>query len=223
MHRLGLFIAISYLTAHSIAADVVFVRTDTAGVFHSEEGRLTQVTPQFVILQTSTGDQLYTRDAVRKIVLDARTSGDRERWPGLISRYWNSDSPELVKVVQSLPLIGEPLKALSLIPAGVASALASIALCAGFVWLLLKAYEITIVVNETRRLDHLRLKLEIAKLRSEVVELVGKSDGKQSSLWEMVEIPIPDLRPAVLEEDGKRDRKSTRLNSSHVALSRMPS
>ena len=37
--------------------------------------------------------------------------------------------------------------------------------------------------------------------------------------------PAPELRKIIIKKDGfeHEDRKSTRLNSSHVALSRMPS
>jgi len=189
-------VALGLLAAFSgLAQDTVFVRTDTQGVYRAESGRLSEVTPDIVVLHTASGDLLYTRDAVRRVVLatDQRNGdpADRiHRWKRLVARYWNSDTPPLVKAVQSLPLPGEPLRVLDQIPSQVASILATLTLCAAFVWILQKGYEI----NQNRRLDRLRLKLEIAKLRNETIDLSRKLHLSDESIWQKVEIPLPDLQ-----------------------------
>ena len=60
--------------------------------------------------------------------------------------------------------------------------------------------------------------------------LLQKSRGKYKGNWGLVggtnlagENPFNGLQREIVEEIGIEDRKSTRLNSSHRSLSRMPS
>ena len=54
------------------------------------------------------------------------------------------------------------------------------------------------------------------KLRMETPDLISENIDKIAALF-------PNCVTEMRSEDGKLDRKSTRLNSSHIIPSRMPS
>ena len=101
----------------------------------------------------------------------------------------------------------------------------------------------TIEVSEGNMDEYLPLTKEqlvakVQELQGEVLELVGHLVETVSDLGELVEATVEPVEPvepvedelpveveldAVVYRDWETDRKSTRLNSSHSAKSRMPS
>ena len=64
-----------------------------------------------------------------------------------------------------------------------------------------------------------------AKLDSGIVsdKLLNAETSEDDKEELFVRIPLDKLKPGTVLEFGSRDRKSTRLNSSHEWISRMPS
>ena len=175
------------------AADVVYVQTDTAGVYEGKHGEIVALTPTHVILKSAGKDYLFARDAVHRIVrpgdLRADSHDSRAR---IMSTYWTTDRSPLVKAVKSLPIVGQPLAVLDTIPPAVAATLASVALCIAVLWAAFKAYDLTVVSRETSRLGRLRLQLEIAKIRHEALDLSRKLKFHDAAVLAALDLPLPE-------------------------------
>lgn len=200
-----------------VVDDVVFVQTDTAGVYHGRSGSIIALTPSYVVLRSPDGDHLFARDAVHRVVMSGTTVlDDRTFWPTILRTYWNSDRSPLVKAVQAFPIVGQPLRVLDNIPTSIASLLATIALCLALLWASYKAYELTIVSRDTQRLNRLRLQLEIAKIRNEALDLSRRLTFRDSAVLEALDLPLPE--PPQREEPGSAGR---RWSSNHGRFARI--
>ena len=211
------------LTTSLSADDVIFVQTDTAGVYRGEHGVIVSLTSTHVVLRSGEQERLFARDAVHRIALSGSVRDeDRTHWRETLNTYWNADKSPLVKAVQALPIVGQPLRALDNIPTTVASLLASIALCIALVWAAYKAYELTIVSSETRRLARLRLQIEIAKLRNEALETSQRLQLSDVTKLAAIIVPLPEAPSGRDPSDGMaafRNRKHSKLLRVFMSLS----
>src|SRR5690349_5292197 len=131
------------------SADVVYVQTETAGVYSAREGEIVELTPTQLVLKTRDGLVLFRNEAVQRVDLQRRSNTAAARRTSMVVRYWNVEASPIVKAVRALPVVGQPLGALDrVIPAPTATAFATIALLIGLLWLGYKAYELTIVSRE---------------------------------------------------------------------------
>lgn len=209
-----LTLAIALGTLGSVwAEDVVFVQTDTAGVYDGRVGEIVAVTPSQVVLRTAQGDQLFVRNAVHRVALAGLPRvTNRSGWAQTIETYWNAERSPLVEAVQSLPIVGQPLRVLDNIPTPIASTLATVALCFALSWAAYKAYELTVMGRETHRLGRLRLQLEIAKIRNEALDLSRKLTFRDAAVLEALDLPLPEP-PQKIQIDDERQHfgKHSRL------------
>ena len=84
----------------------------------------------------------------------------------------------------------------------------------------IKVSNITKLFGQQKALD--AVSFEVAK--GEITGFLGPNGaGKTTSFYQVVGLIKPDSGTVFLNEQDITDRKSTRLNSSHVSESRMPS
>lgn len=173
--------------------DAIFVQTTTAGVADAQRGEVVELTPHYLVLRTRGAERLFTRESVRRIVLEVKRFKRNDAiCKYIVGQYWNTELPPIVKAAQALPFVGQPLHALDYIPPSLASTLASIALCIVVAWGCYKAYELMVVSRETNRLAKLRLQLEIAKLRHEALEISRRLDLPDAQVLASLELPLPE-------------------------------
>lgn len=164
------------------AQDTVYVQGSVSGRFSATTGTIVEVTPAYLIIVKDGTPELLTREVVRNV----RLLGDgveRDRMRATIAGYWIWDTPVIVQMVQSLPLIGQELKFLDRTSPTTAKMISFVLLIGACGWGAFKFHDIVIVARETQRLNRMKLEYDLAKARFEALSLSGgASEGDRAAL-----------------------------------------
>ena len=167
--------------------DTVFVKQrDQEGVYAPEMGKIREITPQDLTLETATGPRIYGREIVRRVGLDTAHCKEQH---ARVASYWNREKSWLVSVVPGFLNLGP---ALDRLPRGFDLLLAGLVLTAVLVYAGYRAYETVIVARALRELNRLKLRMEVSKLRYEVDSLKQQLGITQGATQEPAEAELSD-------------------------------
>lgn len=175
--------------------DVVFVKLKDTEGFQGLYGSVISVNEEELLFASDDGLRLFDRGSFRAVILDPHRRGPKvDRWRRLLPALWSSPRPFAIELAQSLPWIGTPLRTLDRLPPFVASLIAILLTLVVLVWIALRLQEGVVDAAANRRLSRLKLELEVAKARYEVLALVGAGSPREREA--IVQIPLPDFGSA---------------------------
>jgi hypothetical protein len=187
-----------------VVEDVIFaVDPSHRGVHTKTMGRILFIRCTELLMETDAQQRLYEREAVRRVQLHAAHSDDERR---IADVCWNQSESFVVKVVQSVPLIGPYLTFLNHLSGAARTTLAALALLGVAFYLAYKLYELLVVAANVRSLSIAKLRMEVRKLRHEMDSIekelglssaIANHTAKPRNAERAVGLPhfeVPDLR-----------------------------
>lgn len=182
---------ISWTYSAEVGEDVIFVaEPGQDGVYSELNGKIKNITSSEMIFEIGGKRLLYERDAVRRVILDP---SNPENIQDLVSIYWNQEESQIVKAVQSTPIIGPSLSILDDLSGPVRMFLAVLVLLGLLLYATYKSYEIFVVTTNLRNLNIDKLNMEVRKLRYELNAIEEKVGA--------ITKPVPEA--AIIEEMEK--------------------
>lgn len=200
MYMLPLMFVLAALAVPIEAYDTVYVHTQTEGVYEAWKVCIEpQSTRQMIWCTTSDGKRLHISPRLASHVEVSREGRSDQEFKAVsdLADLWNRETPLVLTAVQGVPFAGGPLEKIAeRIPPGMAYSLAVLTLTAFFAFVAYKAWEIGVVSREMQALTLLKLKLDIAKVRYEALNLAAAGTTQERELIESLRLPMPEEEPA---------------------------
>ena len=179
--------------------DAVFVSVPGhKGVYHRTTGKIVKLTPDELILEKDGRQILYEQGVVHSVELGSAQAQDKH---DVANNYWNRKESQIVKAVQSTPIVGQYLSFLNSLPYSARTFLAVLVLLGAILYAAYQAYQVVVVATSLRNLSTEKLTMEVRKLRYDL-ETIEKTLGLTPAKFPertATEVPAMTIMPIHFE------------------------